>query len=339
VRLGNPITNPQNGALPTYPQKVTKLMNGTSLDHGDYNRNPIDNSQFGIRFNGVTGPDTPILPESLQLQIGYLYQRFAPSGGATTSAALARGLPDTDAGNLKTAQLVAAGILPVEFYTPYIHTIGVAANYFDEWTKIVWRTEQAYDFGIPFYSCGPNPTYIAEHGCARNTTYAPFLPGIRDADVWSGLIAFDRPTWIRPLNKKTTFFITGQLFHTYMVNKDKSIIGSLDLPNKTKPSNQDPPIAYRDDIRRWEMLMTLAIIGFYRGGSVAPAFIYLLDPVNSYSQAAIWGVDYFVTPNFAINLSQRFIINPTKEINFEPWGIAGLNRGRSETGIRFSYQF
>jgi len=48
---------------------------------------------------------------------------------------------------------------------------------------------------------------------------------------------------------------------------------------------------------------------------------------------------YFVTPNFAVNLSQRFIINPTKEINFEPWGIAGLNRGRSETGIRFSYQF
>ena len=44
-------------------------------------------------------------------------------------------------------------------------------------------------------------------------------------------------------------------------------------------------------------------------------------------------------PNFAVNLSQRFIINPTKEINFEPWGIGGLNRGRSETGIRFSYQF
>jgi hypothetical protein len=117
------------------------------------------------------------------------------------------------------------------------------------------------------------------------------------------------------------------------------VIGGLDLPTKTKTINQDPPIAYRDDIHRWEMLFTFAIIGFYRGGSVAPAFIYLLDPINSYSQAAIWGVDYFVTPNFAVNLSQRFIINPTKEINFEPWGIAGLNRGRSETGIRFSYQF
>ena len=153
------------------------------------------------------------------------------------------------------------------------------------------------------------------------------------------MLAFDRPTWIRALNKRTTFFITGQLFHTYMINKTASMIGGLDLPSKTRPVNQDPPVAYRDDIRRWEMLMTLAIIGFYRGGSLSPAMIYLLDPVNSYSQEFIWGVDYFVTPNFAVNLSQRFIINPKKELNFEPWGLGGLNGGRSETGVRFSYQF
>jgi len=66
------------------------------------------------------------------------------SGGATTSAALARGIAPTDAGQVHTQELVSRGTLPVEFYTPYIHTIGVAANYFDEWTKIVWRTEQAY---------------------------------------------------------------------------------------------------------------------------------------------------------------------------------------------------
>src|SRR6185295_5098071 len=102
-----------------------------------------------------------------------------------------------------------------------------------------------------------------------------------------------------------------------------------------KPLNQDPPVSYRDDIRRWEILTTFAILGFYRGGSVIPAFIYLLDPVNSYSQEAVWGIDYFYTPNFSINLAQRFIINPKKEVNFEPWGLGGLNRGRSETAIRF----
>jgi hypothetical protein len=216
----------------------------------------------------------------------------------------------------------------------------MAGNYFDEWTKIVWRMEQAYDFGLPFYSCGHNPGAIAkQERCVRETTFAPYLPGIRNQDVWSGLIAFDRPTWIRSLNKKTTFFLTGQFFYTYMVQKAKSTIGGLDLPTLSKPLNASPPKSYRDDIHRWEMLATFAILGFYKGGSLVPSMVYLLDPVNSYSQEVVWGVDYFLTPNFAVNLSQRFIINPTKEINFEPWGLGGLNRGRSETGLRLTYQF
>jgi hypothetical protein len=339
VKLGHPLTNPRSGAFNV--NGTERLMHGTKLfRQGNYDRNPIDNSQFGIRFNGVTGDDTPILPAGIQLQAGYLYQRFTASGGASTEAAAARGIPDTPEGRIQSQRLIQNGTLPVEFYTPYIHTIGIAGNFFDEWTKVVWRTEQAYDFGLPFYSCGHNPKDIAQRGrCNRETTFAPFLPGIRNHDVWSGLIAFDRPTWIRPLNKKTTFFLTGQLFYTYMIQKSKSTIGGLDLPTTSKPLNADPPVAYRDDIHRWEMLMTFAMIGFYRGGSVVPSFIYLLDPVNSYSQEVVWGVDYFVTPNFGVNLAQRFIINPTKEINFEPWGLGGLNRGRSETGVRITYQF
>jgi hypothetical protein len=340
VKIGNPLTNPRSGAF-THPFRVERLMNGTSLfRQGNYDRNPIDNSQFGIRFNGVAGADTPILPEGLQLQIGYLYQRFSATGGASSEAAVVRGIKPTDEGRVQTARLIDRGTLPVEFYAPYIHTIGIAANYFDEWTKMVWRMEEAYDFGLPFYSCGHNPRAAANQPtCVRETTFAPFLPGIRNHDVWSSLIAFDRPTWIRPLNKKTTFFITGQLFTTYMIQKAKSTIGALDLPTVSKNVNLDPPRAYRDDIHRWEMLLTLAIIGFYRGGSVVPSMLYLLDPVNSYSQEVVWGVDWFVTPNFGVNLAQRFIINPTKEINFEPWGLGGLNRGRSETALRFVYQF
>ena len=340
IRIGHPLSNPLNGAF-SHPLRADRLMHGTGLfRQGNYDRNPIDNSQFGIRFNGVAGPDTPLLPDGLQIQVGYLYQRFAATGGASSSAAVVRGIPPTDAGRVYTDYLIGRRTLPVEFYTPYIHTIGVAANYFDEWTKIVWRMEQAYDFGLPFYSCGHSPNAIAKQpACVRETTFAPFLPGIRNHDVWSSLIAFDRPTWIRPLNKKTTFFITGQLFTTYMIQKARSTIGALDLPTATRGPNLDPPRAYRDDIRRWEMLMTLAIVGFYKGGSVVPSMVYLLDPVNSYSQEIVWGVDWFVTPNVAVNLAQRFIVNPKRELNFEPWGLGGLNAGRSETALRFVYQF
>jgi Protein of unknown function (DUF1302) len=340
VRLGDPLHNPRNGAF-FFPERAVRLMNGTKLfKQGNYSRNPIENSQLGIRFNGVTGEDTPLLPAGIQLQVGYLYQRFTASGGVSTSAAVARGLAPDVAGQIETARLRSEGTLPVEFYAPYIHTIGIAANYFDETTSVVWRTESAYDFGLPFYSCGHSPNRIAQQErCVRETTFAPFLPGIRNHDVWSGLFAFDRPTWIRPLNKKTTFFLTGQFFWNYMIEKSKSTIGGLDLPTVTRPLNQDPAIAYRDDIHRWEMLFTFAILGFYRGGSVVPSMVYLLDPVNSYSQEVVWGVDYFITPNFAVNLAQRYLINPTKEVNFEPWGLGGLNAGRSETGLRFTYQF
>jgi len=344
VKLGNPLTNPRSGAFNIFHS--VRLMHGTKLfRQGNYSRNPWDNSQVGIRFNGVTGSETPVLPEGMQMQLGFIYQRFSGGGGAMTEAAVAKGIKPTEAGNTRTQDLIQRRTLPVEFYTPYIPTIGTAANYFDEHTKVVWRAESTYDFGIPFYSCGHSPGAIAarsargEQSCVRETTFAPFLPGIRKQDVWSGLIAWDRPTWIRPLNKKTTFFLTGQFFFTYMVNKAKSTIGGLDLPTTTKPLNQSPPVAYRDDVHRWEMLTTFAILGFYRGGSVVPSMVYLLDPVNSYSQEVVWGVDYFVTPNFGVNLAQRFIINPTKEINFEPWGLGGLNRGRSETGLRLTYQF
>ena len=41
--------------------------------------------------------------------------------------------------------------------------------------------EEAYDLGIPFYSCGHSPHAIANQPrCVRETTFAPFLPGIRD---------------------------------------------------------------------------------------------------------------------------------------------------------------
>ena len=53
----------------------------------------------------------------------------------------------------------------------------------------------------------------------------------------------------------------------------------------------------------------------------------------------IWMVDYFVTNNFIVNLSQRYFINTTNAPVFESWGVAGVNRGRSETGLRLTYQF
>ena len=36
----------------------------------------------------------------------------------------------------------------------------------------------------------------------------PAIPGVSKKNMWKGMLGFDRPTWIRSLNKKTTFFFT-----------------------------------------------------------------------------------------------------------------------------------
>jgi len=37
------------------------------------------------------------------------------------------------------------------------------------------------------------------HACAK------CLFGVKKSDAWQAFVGFDRPTWIRPLNRRTTF--------------------------------------------------------------------------------------------------------------------------------------
>src|SRR5207245_8923252 len=90
---------------------------------------------------------------------------------------------------------------------PYVHTLGASANYSDEtFTQTVFRAETIYDVGIPIFDLGK-----------QTVVDAPKLPGITNKNMWKGMIAFDRPTWIKTLNKKSTVFLTGQFFWHYMV--------------------------------------------------------------------------------------------------------------------------
>ena len=85
--------------------------------------------------------------------------------------------------------------------------------------------------------------------------------------MWKGMIAFDRPTWIRALNKKTTFFITGQWFLHHIMHNEDTLATALDLPTagaRSRPfcgSDKFTPCTdpngngnFRDDVRSWESL-------------------------------------------------------------------------------------
>ena len=188
--------------------------------------------------------------------------------------------------------------------------------------------------------------------------------GIAKKDMWKGTIAFDRPTWIRFLNRRTTFLLLGQFFWHYLLDNESpgclnpneelpctmsgqgrglrgalsSSLTSTTVRNQARGIQADPH-AFFDRVRTWELLTTLAATTFYRGGSLVPLLVYVLDPVNSFNMEVIWSLDWFVTPDFIVNVGQKYFINTVDHPVFETWGVAGSNRGRSETQLRLTYQF
>jgi hypothetical protein len=50
-------------------------------------------------------------------------------------------------------------------------------------------------------------------------------------------------------------------------------------------------------------------------------------------------MDAACLPDVIVNLAQRYYINTTEQPVGETWGLGGVNRGRSETQLRFTWQF
>ena len=369
------------------------LLNGSKLfRQGNYSRNPLENSQFGLRFHFIT-------ERGFEWTLNYLYQRFAPDG---SPIAFVRGLP-ADGSTYVDDRGIAFGNTPgfvdnetfcsnvarppgnvffpygqnslcAEYFAPYIHTIGASLNFFEaDYTQTVWRLETVIDFELPFYH-GDKQTALF----GRPANGPTLIPGITKKNMWKGMLAFDRPTWIRSLNKKTTFFITGQFFWHYIIDHERrrcaiddnpangytadplaencgddttlllagensGLVGPLDFPKLDAPAGKG-----RDSIHQWELLTTLAVLGFYRGGSVVPALIYILDPVNHYAQEFAFAVDWFYTPDVALNFTTRLIWSgaPWDAYNgfetgthFSPWTLDSIHRGRSESALMVTYQF
>jgi hypothetical protein len=357
LRFLNPLNNPIDGAFigavcSSSPRQINsgvnaglhycdRLMNNTKLfNRGNYDRNPLENSQVGIRYHALT-------PIGLEFTLNYFYQRWAGDDG--TNYAPLRGLPNTTENRALASDLLGKGIFPAEAYHPYIHTLGMSANYSDEqFTQTVFRAETIYDVGIPFFDL------------AKETTVDdPALPGVTRKNMWKGMIAFDRPTWIKRINKKSTVFLTGQFFWHYLVNNPgcdaavvqtlgtagkervgSCLVGGLDLPSTVRNGKTPESPTFRDKIRDWETIFTLAGFTFYRGGSVIPVLGIAVDPTNQFAMLPFWTVDYVLRDDFVVNIGQRYFVNPRgKDQLYSAWGLAGLNSGRSETSIRLTFQF
>jgi hypothetical protein len=370
-------------------------LQGTSFKHGDFKRNPEDASDFGIRFHGVT-------PQGVEFTTNYLYIRGRGIGAkagspfnlsfdqilvpSTSLASNAIQDPATGGPALFANTPVFPAFVKARINHPYVHVFGLTGNYFEgNFTNAVLRMETAYAIDEP-YQTRDNRLRVTEVRadgsiCDPDTescleVRAPIAATKRD--VWAGMIGFDRPTWIRWLNRKTTWFLTGQFFWSYVNGKvaglRDGVITASESPyftpapgtpfSGTLKNNggfgtwQSGPYAgqveriqdasFESDIsnvvRRWELLATLAGLSFYRGGTVVPFFALAYDPVNSNWLTQL-RVDWFLTNNLIVQPQAKFFGDSFfgarfgKGQHLDPWGAGGLNHRRDELGVKITWQF
>jgi hypothetical protein len=332
IRLLNPLTNHEDGAF-FAPFRAHRLAHSSLFKQGDYRRNPIENSQLGVHLAAT-------LPGDVRASLYYFHQRW--SGDDGTPSAPVRGLPDDPEGQTRTATLISRQTLPVEYITPYIDTVGVSGSWFSDTLQTAFRLESVYDFALPIFNRN------------KATTFAPLLPGITKRDYWKGMLAFDRPLTIRIVNDESAIFVTGQWFLQHIIHNKDTLTGPLDLPTVgarprpfcgSKPTEPctDPAGngSFRDDVRSWESLVTLAAFTSYRNGTVPAVVGLVLDPINSYNMNPFWNLSFILGAGVSVDLSQRYFVVPQNDVQkgpFTPWGI-GTMRGRSETALRITYEF
>ena len=242
----------------------------------------------------------------------------------------------------------------------------------------MFRLETAYQFGAPFQSASLDDRAQVEQETSPGVfkplpgVYAPL--GYTNRDVWAGMIGFDRPTWIKWLNPRTTWFITGQFFWSRVGGNASDLRGSL-LSAAEKPYfspvNQNPVVvsesvrrtghvqwangAYAgqnertqdstflpgtaDTFYKWELLTTLAATSFYMGGTIVPFVALAYDPVNRNFLSQL-KLDYFLTNDFIIQARANFYSDlGSGDTSLDPWGAGGLNARRDEVGLKLTYQF
>ena len=384
---GGQVQNSNGTLLPSASSTlISPVFNlqGTSVRGGDFKRNPQDASEFGTRFHAVT-------PQGLEFSLDYLYGRGRGLGGASAfavkidsvnfkynplsyPASQYLGRYQVDLNNPSSVRNVIPVDVQAKVIHPYMHIFGMTGNYFEgDYLQSVLRFETAYVLGEPFQSKDPdtlvrltytNPLgqqrFLSPLPCSRPGAQCSPL-GFTKRDIWTGMAGFDRPTWIRFLNPRATWFLSAQFFWTYTTGGG---VGQLvgNAPAGDSPyygsagrwvsgpyaglveRQQDgrcpgPGCGNGDNIRRWEHLVTVAATSFYRGGTVVPFIASAWDPVND-SEEILWNIDYYYTNNFIISLQQKFFTTyGSKAPSNDSEYTAGRFDRRDETGVRLTYQF
>ncbi len=346
-------------------------LEGTSYRHGNFDKTPKEASEVGVRLHGThtSGLDVALsyfvghgraigaaFPFGIRVDsIDLPDNPFAPSHPPTGQ--YQRDINDPSS---------VVNVLPInvraQVVHPYVHIFGLTAAYLEESTGTSIRVESGYELGAPFQTLDPatrvGVTIKGKKVGADGKGLGQAPTGYTRRDVWSSMIGFDRPTWIRFLNDKATWFITAQFFLHYTtgghIDQLVGLSGAGEAPYYGPVGRWvSGPYAGRverqqdatyadgngDQIHRWEHLMTIAATSDYVSGKVKPLIATAFDPLNL-NQTVLLQLDYVWGDHFVTSLYQKWYTDFGARVpSDDPWFAAGRLHRRDETGVRVAYQF
>ena len=275
--------------------------------------NKLKNGQGGFRFKALWG--------DIDFSLNYFYG-FSADTGARVRTDLTRIEGDT----LHTA---------LDLVNPRSHVVGITANYSEErYTQSVLRLETTFTTGVP--------VSIATGAPLRTDPDQDQFDTARRSVVMLGL---DRPTWIRPLNRLRTFFISTQFFWRRYLDYSSYYRG---IPSVRRASLGGAAVPGRfisqntDQLDRDEFVMTFAASTNYgAAGLLQPQFVFAFDPLSTgaYNQLSL---NYLWSDHIVFRAQQHFYWRASGN-EPGPWAIGdiwgGGRNSRHETVFSVIFQF
>jgi len=106
-----------------------------------------------------------------------------------------------------------------------MNTIGGTVNYFEEYTQAVLRAEWALNIGMKF-----SPWELVSF----SKEGLPVTSNFTQSNNLGFMLGFDRPVWIKFLNKNNTFSFSGQYFRSQLLNNWHNITTSTQSQDRTQ---------------------------------------------------------------------------------------------------------
>ncbi len=274
----------------------------------------LENGQAGFRFKAVWG--------NVDFSFNYFYGFSAD--------------PRAKFRNEFTRVTPTALNAVVETKYPRNHLVGFTANYSEEkYTQTVFRLETTFTTGVPITIAPGAPLSVDPNQDQFETARRSVV-----------MLAADRPTWMKWLNKDRTIFLSSQIFWRRWLDYDESYRGlSSVLPASLNGVVQPGRFfsVNEDEIDQDEVVMTFSASTTYGdAGLLQPRFVFAFDPrsTGAYNQLS---VDYLLSTHVVLRFQQNLFWRfGGKEIG--PWQLGDIwghsnGQSRHESVFQFIYQF